>query len=403
MKRTITLLPLFHKNKDQIAIQFLYNDSTKDVIKKYPGVLWTKTHRTFYVLHTNEELHNLFNYLREKGYYVDYSGLHKAKPKSLIEEKKQPVENSKVEMHRGLPKTHKAFLKEYVWFLKGKRLSEQTIATYGYFVLRFLYLFKDDPLRDWDNHHLDFFMSAVMAKERYSISSHRQCVSAFKYLTDYCDLEAFDASDYKRPKKDKNLPNVISKEAVIRLIQVTKNLKHRVIIGLLYSSGLRIGELLDLKPTDLDIERLQIRIRKGKGRKDRIVGVAEVLRPMLLNYIATYQPRYYFIEGRDGGIYSASSVRAFLKKSCKLAQISPSISPHVLRHSYATHMLENGVDLRYIQSLLGHSKPETTMIYTHVAHRDLMAISNPLDTTVRGIRSSVNHEQKVTISRNDNQ
>lgn len=399
MKRSITLLPLFHKNKDQIAIHFLYNDPIKDAIKKFPGILWSKTHSVFYTLHTNENLHNLFQYLREKGFYVDYSQLHRAKPQSIIEEKKQPVETSKIAMHRGLPETHKILLKNYVWFLKGKRLSEQTIATYGYFVLRFLYLFKDEIPKEWNNTHLDLFMSEVLAKERYSISSHRQCISAFKYLTVYCDIETFDASDYKRPTKDKNLPNIISKEAVIRLIQVTKNLKHRVIIGLLYSSGLRIGELLDLKPTDLDLERLQIRIRKGKGRRDRMVGMAEVLQPMLLNYLATYQPRYYLIEGRDGGVYSASSVRAFLKQSCKDAKISPPISPHVLRHSYATHMLENGVDLRYIQSLLGHSKPETTMIYTHVAQKHLMAISNPLDTTVRGLQASDKQEQKVTISR----
>jgi site-specific recombinase XerD len=120
---------------------------------------------------------------------------------------------------------------------------------------------------------------------------------------------------------------------------------------------------------------------------------------MLLNYLTTYQPKHYFIEGRDGGAYSASSVRQFLKQACKAASIFPGITPHVLRHSYATHMLENGVDLRYIQTLLGHSKPETTMIYTHVAQAQLMAISNPLDVTVRGLRATAKGEQKVSISR----
>lgn len=403
MKPTITLLPLFHKNKDQIAIYFLYNDAIKADIKKFTGVSWSQSHKSFYVLYTKTILHTLFKYLSKKGYYVDYSKLQKPKPISVIEEKKEQVVHSKLDMYKALPPTHKHILNAYVSYLKGMRLSAQTIKTYGYFVLRFLYEFKDTDKTQWHTSHLDLFMSNVMAKERYSISSHRQCVSAFKYLTTYCNIEAFDASNYRRPKKDKKLPNILSKEAVIRLIQVTKNLKHRVVIGLLYSSGFRIGELLQLKPEDLDFERQQIRIRKGKGRKDRMVGMAEVLKPMLLNYMATYQPKYYFIEGRDGGVYSASSVRKFLKQSCELAQIKPGISPHVLRHSYATHMLENGVDLRYIQTLLGHAKPETTMIYTHVAQEHLMEISNPLDLTIRGLKANANSDQKVSISRKYNE
>ena len=401
MKSSITLAPLSHKSKDQIAIHFSYNAVIKADVKSFSGVYWSQSHRTFYMLYTNDNLHKLFRYLVKKGYYVDYNKFKVIKPKVNENQKKLSVKNGKQEMYQILPKTHKGLLKTYVEYLKGKRLSDSTVATYGYFVLRFLHLFKDITPKEWNNSHLDLFMSEVMAKEGYSISTHRQCVSAFKYLTTYCNMETFDASNYSRPKKDQKLPHILSKEDVIRLIQVTKNLKHRVIIGLLYSSGLRIGELLTLTSTDLNFERLQIRVQNGKGRKDRMVGMAEILKPMLRNYLATYSPQLYLIEGRDGGKYSASSVRKFLKKSCEIANISPSISPHVLRHSYATHMLENGVDLRYIQSLLGHSKPETTMIYTHVAQDHLMTIRNPLDVTVEGIKNSSNRDKKVTISRDN--
>tara|TARA_R110002012_G_scaffold312248_1_gene522466 strand:- start:75 stop:1286 length:1212 start_codon:yes stop_codon:yes gene_type:complete len=401
MKTTITLTPLFHKNAKQIRIHFTYNNTDKDIIKGFAGVSWSQSHKTFYVRYTKEVLNTLFQYLKKHGYYVNYSELLKEKPELVITEKKQPVKLSKLDMHRALPKSHKALLKDYVSYLRGKRLSNPTIATYGYFVLRFLYLFKEEKSNTWKHSHLDLFMSQIMAKEHYSISSQRQCVSAFKYLATYCNIESFDAEDFKRPKRDKKMPHIISKEAVVRLIQVTKNLKHRTIISLLYSSGLRIGELLQLKPSDLDFERHQIFIKNGKGRKDRVVGMAEVIKPMLLNYLATYQPNYYLIEGRDGGVYSASSVRKFLKDSSKLAKIFPEISPHVLRHSYATHMLENGVDLRYIQTLLGHSKPETTMIYTHVAQTHLMAISNPLDKTIRDLRATTITDKKVTISGDD--
>ncbi|MFD2552536.1 tyrosine-type recombinase/integrase [Bizionia sediminis] len=395
MKTSITLKPLQHKNKAQIAIGFTYNHAVKTYVKGFKGVLWSRTHSTFYVAFAPHALHALFEYLRKGRYYVDYSAFIKKKPETV----KPPA---KTKMYNALSLQHKNILKQYVLHLKGRRLSAATVNTYSYFVLRFLFEFKTLQIEGWRTKHIHTFMSKVMAKENYSISSHRQCVSAFKYLTSLLDLPDFDASDFKRPKKDKKLPTVVSKEAVIRLIQVTKNLKHRVAIALLYSCGLRVGELLALKPSDLNFERQQVFIRRGKGRKDRMVGMATTIQPMLLNYINTYQPQAYLIEGRDGAMYSASSVRRFLKDACKLAGIAPAISPHALRHSYATHMLENGVDLRYIQTLLGHSKPETTMVYTHVAKSQLMRISNPLDVTVNAIRSTKKDAKKVTISRQFN-
>ena len=183
-------------------------------------------------------------------------------------------------------------------------------------------------------------------------------------------------------------------------MQVTRNLKHRTIIGLMYSCGLRIGELLNLKISSLDFDRNHLRVTQGKGRKDRSVLMSIVLKPMLINYINTYQPKHFLFEGRNGMPYAAVSVRQFLKKSCERAQITKHVTPHVLRHSYATHLMENGVDIRYIQTLLGHAKPETTMIYTHVAHRDLMQIENPLDTVVSALSTTQKDRQKVLLSRN---
>ncbi|WP_338732006.1 tyrosine-type recombinase/integrase [Mangrovimonas cancribranchiae] len=396
--KQITLTPLHHNNAANIAIGFKYNHSIKEDIREFPHVYWSKTHRTFYVAHTVKTLHLLFTYLRDKGYYVDYSAMPKQPKKAFKPAKKKPVKFNKKQLFNRLPKSHKILLNKYASFLRGKRLSEQTVSTYGYFILRFAHYHRLLAISKWDNSCLDKFMSNVMYNENYSISSHRQCVSAIKYLTAFCDMDTFDASEFERPKRDKNLPKVISKEAVIRLIQVTKNLKHRVIISLLYSGGLRIGELLALRPEDLDFERHQVFVRRGKGRKDRMVTLAKVLKPMLVNYIQTYRPNHFLIEGRDGGQYHASSVRHMLKRSCYIANITPAISPHALRHSYATHMLENGVDLRHIQSLLGHTKPETTMIYTHVAKEDLMRISNPLDATVKGLKNYSYPDKKVTIS-----
>ncbi|HLV13658.1 MAG TPA: tyrosine-type recombinase/integrase [Xanthomarina sp.] len=401
MKPIITLKPLQYKNKSQIAIGFVYNDQTKSYIKNFEGVAWSQSNKTFYVTHSKQTLHELFTYLKKGGFYIDYSALKYAKKSpATIKNKIKPP--NKVTLYQELSLDQKTLLKDYVTYLRGKRLSESTVSSYGYFILRYLHLHKAVEKADWSVQNIRWFIEQVIAKEHYSISSHRQCVSAIKHFTAFCNLDNFDASTFERPKKSQYLPTVLSKEAIIDILQATKNLKHRAIIGLLYSGGLRISELLNLKLEDLDLNRNQIHIKQGKGRKDRIVGMSEVIKPLLMNYIYTYQPAYYVIEGREGNMYSASSIRAFLKQSCKLAGINKTVTPHTLRHSFATHMLENGIDIRYIQELLGHTKPETTMIYTHVAQKSLMQIRNPLDVTVEELQLKDKSNKKVLISRNYN-
>lgn len=396
MAQVVTLRPLTHKHKQCIAIGFVYNEDLKAHVKAFTGVRWSVTHKTFYVLHDELTLNQLFTYLQKRGYYVDYSAMrYKTKPEKPIKKRKPP---HKEMLYKALTSDNRKLLKQFIDYLHGKRLSQSTVSTYGYFILRFLYHTRSLELESLETKHINGFMETVIAKERYSISSHRQCVSAFKHFTSFCGLKGFDASDFERPKRSKYLPTVLSKRSIIRLMQVTKNLKHRTIIGLLYSGGLRIGELLQLELKDLDFDRNQILIRQGKGRKDRLVGMSQVIQPLLQNYIQTYMPQRYVIEGRDGEGYSPSSVRGFLKQSCKLAGITKPVTPHTLRHSYATHMLENGVDVRFIQELLGHAKPETTMIYTHVAQKDLLHIQNPLDEAVSGFIKSVNGDKKVFIS-----
>ena len=190
----------------------------------------------------------------------------------------------------------------------------------------------------------------------------------------------------------------MSQEEVLRIIQCTLNLKHRAILALIYSCGLRISELINLKLVDFHIDRKQLIVKNGKGRKDRYVSLADSFIPLLSNYYYSYKPKSFFVEGQKGGKYSAESVRKFLKNSCRRANIQKNVTPHTLRHSYATHLLENGVDIRYIQLLLGHSKPETTMIYTHVKRKDLMKIQNPLDIALQKIKNTDNDNEKVLLS-----
>ncbi|NRR92719.1 tyrosine-type recombinase/integrase [Winogradskyella undariae] len=395
---TITLLPLKHNNLDIIGIKFAFNYELKSQLKTYEAVKWSKTLRVFYVPDNAIHRRGIYNFLREKGHYMDYGALKKPVAKANTKSKKI-LKSSQIELYKNLPREKRILIKECIGYLKGKRLSESTISTYGHFILRFVDFTKEIPKTEWNIRTLELFLEKVIAYENYSISSHRQCISALKYFTAFCNVPDFDSQNIERPKKSRYLPVVLSKEEVIDLLQVTKNLKHRAIIGLIYSSGLRIGELLNLQLRDIDLDRNQLYVKQGKGRKDRTVVLSQVLKPLLNNYISTYRPKTYFVEGQQGNIYSASSVRSFLKKSCELANISKSVTPHTLRHSFATHMLENGVDLRYIQVLLGHSKPETTMIYTHVAQHSLMEIKSPLDVTVGNLVKKDNNNEKLLLSR----
>lgn len=395
---TITLLPLKHNNINIIGIKFIFNSKLKTQLKTYEAVKWSNTHRIYYVPDNATHRKGIYNLLKEKGYSIDFSALKQPVFKADKKSKKI-LKTSQIELFKNLHKDKQTLIRECIGYLKSKRLSESTISTYGHFILRFVDFTKDIPKTEWNKRTLELYLEKVIAYENYSISSHRQCISALKYFTAFCNVPDFDSQNIERPKKSRYLPVVLSKEEVIDLLQVTKNLKHRAIIGLIYSSGLRIGELLNLQLKDIDLDRNQLFIKQSKGRKDRTVVLSEVLKPLLYNYISTYQPKIYFVEGKQGNIYSASSVRSFLKKSCELANISKSVSPHTLRHSFATHMLENGVDLRYIQVLLGHSKPETTMIYTHVAQHSLMEIKSPLDVTVSNMKKTDNNNQKSLLSR----
>lgn len=206
--------------------------------------------------------------------------------------------------------------------------------------------------------------------------------------------------EIQRPKKSKILPTVLSQQEIIDLLRNTKNIKHRAVLGLLYSSGLRVGELINLELRHINIDRRQILIKNAKGRKDRYVVLSQGYLPLLTNYVQTYRPRRYFAEGSLGKQYSASSIRKFLYRSCRAARITKKVTPHTLRHSYATHLLENGIGIRHIQELLGHTKPETTMIYTHVAKKDLMDIQSPLDTILVQLSKRYKEEQNVLLSQN---
>ena len=381
---TIILEQKTHRKNNQLLIKFDYDETLISLVRSVNGTSWSKSLKTWYLINTAENLAIILK-LFEGITKIDLSGISK-----------------KVGFKRDLTPEQKKILNNFYLFLKGKRYSQSTIQTYTIFVADFINFHTKTPLEELTNRDVELFIETVFIERNYSVSSQRQFISALKIFTVFCPQTKINNLSLERPKKSRLLPNVLSQEEVLRIIQLTKNLKHRAIIVLLYSSGLRIGEVTGLLLKNIDILRKQIKVEGGKGRKDRFVVLATSYLPLLHNYLTTFKPALYFIEGPTGKKYSESSIRKFLFKSVQKAGISKKVTPHTLRHSYATHLLENGVGLRHIQELLGHAKPETTMIYTHVAKKDLLDIQSPLDTILLNLDKSDKQEQKFLLSGNKN-
>ena len=217
-------------------------------------------------------------------------------------------------------------------------------------------------------------------KNKLSASYQNQIVNGVKLFFQTIEQSKLKVDLVHRPRREHKLPNVLSKEEVKEILNALGNLKHRTMLSLIYSCGLRRSELLNLKPADIDSKRNIIIIRQSKGKKDRIVPLSEKILLMLREYYVAYKPKEWLFEGQTiREKYSEKSLESVLKNALAKTKIKKPVSLHWLRHSYATHLMESGTDLRYIQNLLGHSSSRTTEIYTHVSTKSIQNIKSPFD------------------------
>ena len=192
-----------------------------------------------------------------------------------------------------------------------------------------------------------------------------------------------------RSKKERRLPDVLSQQEVFRLLEAVGNAKHRVIMLLVYSAGLRVGEVVRLKPGDINKDRNLIHVRQSKGKKDRYTVLSQVALEALNMYVEKERPeKWLFVGSQPGRHLTESAVQKVFDKAKEKAGIMKDVSVHTLRHSFATHLLESGTDLRYIQELLGHASTKTTEIYTHVSKRDIGRIQSPLDSLMNSKKNT---------------
>jgi site-specific recombinase XerD len=242
----------------------------------------------------------------------------------------------------------------------------------------FRYFSPGEPA-DITEDEISKFLYDFIIRLGYSATYQNQMVSAIKIYYTIAGKGKVDPDFLERPRRRRSLPKVFSKEEVSSILNSSGNLKHKLLLWIIYSCGLRRSEATNIRLTDLDRERNILHIREGKGRVDRFVPVPDKVWVKVDEYTSAYKPREYLFEGQTGGRYSSESVYRVFKDALVKAGIKKDVGVHSLRHSYATHLHENGLDIRYIQELLGHKSSRTTEIYTHVSRRNLIAVRSPID------------------------
>ncbi|MEO7081612.1 MAG: site-specific tyrosine recombinase/integron integrase, partial [Flavobacteriales bacterium] len=263
--------------------------------------------------------------------------------------------------------------------LEIARYSPRTIDTYLSATRKLFQHFPAKHPNDIRTEDIERYQHYMASARKVSNSTLNQVVNAVRYY--YKDVfgDAQRVKFIERPRRERKLPSVLSEVEVTAILRSVDNLKHQCILMLIYSAGMRLGELINLKRSDIIPERHQIVIRGGKGKKDRITVLSPKVLQRLDRYLAEYRPKLFLFEGQSGGAYSPTSVQLIFKRAKAKAGIAAPATVHTLRHSFATHLLEKGTDLRYIQTLLGHSSSKTTEIYTHVSTKALGKIRSPLE------------------------
>jgi len=371
--KSITLYHLMIKNQKMIGIKFSPDRLIQSLIKGLPNPKWSKQYNMAYIHNTKSNLGIIFNTF--KGVvWINYNRFYTNR---AINTKNETVDVEWFRKRKPIPE-YRLCPEEYLLKLELKRYANSTVRTYVSFFEMFINHFKEKELNTIDESDIRAFLQTLIHRN-VSNSYLNQAINAIKFYYEVVLGMPNRFYEIERPRKESKLPKVISKEEILAIIENTNNIKHRCIVELLYGSGLRRGELLNLKITDVDSKRMLIRVEGGKGKKDRLTLLSKSALEDLRVYFKEWKPQEYLFEGRKASQYGAESVLNIVKRAAEKAGIRETVTPHVLRHSFATHLLESGVDLRQIQVLLGHGSSKTTEIYTHVATNTFKDIKNPLD------------------------
>jgi integrase/recombinase XerD len=375
MVDTIDIEYRLHDGKMKLFLKFKFDARTIELVKTIADAKWSQSHKAWYISYYDEALDLIKSTLAKNNIRFillnGYDDIEIPKP-NLITKPSDELSHLKSEL---LEK-----IKQFKYWMRSRRYGESTIKTYTESLETFLRYFAHKPIGEITNEDLINFNNKYILANSFSSSYQNQVVNAVKLFFSSIEDKKLQPDLIMRPKREKLLPNVLSKEEVKVILNAPNNLKHKAMLSLIYSCGLRRSELLNLKLKDIDSKRGLVIIRYSKGKKDRIAPLSVKILDMLRQYYAEYKPTIWLFEGElVGEKYSEQSLQSVLKQALNKTTINKPVTLHWLRHSFATHLLENGTDLRYIQELLGHSSSKTTEIYTHVSTKNLRQIKSPFD------------------------
>jgi len=390
---TIRIEPFTHLNKTLVLIDCDDSSAAHKHIEKLEGVRWSNNRKQYYMDYDRYVINRIFEHIHKKaGWYLDYSAF-------ITQERKtnnQREDKSFKEAIHGFPKkTNKAYLKlkqrplsteqkqellRFKNWMQNQRYSENTIRSYCNHLNSFFKFYNDKKIDEIGEHEFFRYNTEYIIPNRISISFQNQTVSAIKtYYLKMREIQ-LEFERIERPRKQKRLPKVIPIQLIKENLEKINNLKHKMALSAIYGLGLRRSELLNLRLSDISFDRNIIHIKSAKGYKDRTLPLPVQLKKLINQYYKAYQPKEFLIESsEEGQAYSAASLQQIFKKYFGNKKKKTTFTLHCLRHSFATHLLDSGVDLRLIQELLGHSSSKTTEIYTHVSFRSKQNIHNPLD------------------------
>ena len=350
-----------------LRLFFTYDIYLIQKLKQIDGAFWNSRLRCWTVPHSRPVVKKLALLGNELGCYMPD-----------LEQMDQEVYFEDTNKRLSAEKT--STMEAFRVYLKGRRYSAKTVISYSEALRTFLEFTVDKELSEMAEKDLINFNAEYIIPKKYSWSYQNQVISALKIYFRVILHKSELAIRLERPRGGRHLPDIFSVEEVERLLKSIRNTKHRAAIALIYACGLRRSELIHLQLRDVDSKRKLLIIKGGKGDKDRVVPLPDRMIEMLREYYKLYRPASWLFEGAEKGEqWSETSLREVFIRAIKAAGIKKRLTLHSLRHTYATHLLENGIDLRFIQVLLGHKSSRTTEIYTHVMARSIEKIRSPFE------------------------
>lgn len=373
------------KNQTEIEVSFGFDPSKNDLIREIPGRRWSRSRNCWVVSNSRENIIKIGQLFGKENCRFSKEIILQYKPQTSSEEInsyfkktkkvwKNTVNYSEIYNH--------PIIVELTRHMKIRNYSYKTISNYRSQIIMMINYFSPKNLNEITKESFEIYLEYLSTKRKWSASSINIAINAYKYYSENIlgnnKTEYFTLPKILKPKK---LPEVLSKEEVALILNKTKSLKYKAIFSLIYSAGLRLNEATNIKISDISKSTKTIFIRNAKGKKDRYVKLSDKILPLLREYFKAERPKVYLFENKlNNEQLDGRSIQLVFKNVLSQCRIKKDASIHTLRHSFATHLLQDGVNLRYIQEILGHSDINTTMRYTHVQAKFLDSVVSPFDS-----------------------